>query len=68
MNKIVLMLFLCMSLQGCSVLGSFFGGDSTPEIPPILGGKPKEEKKDKNGLLAITEFMAVMTLLKTQVD
>ena len=64
MNKIVLMICLCVSLQGCSILG----GDSKPEIPSVLGGKPKEEKKEKNGLLAITEFMAVMTLLKTQVD
>ena len=64
MNKIVLMIFLCVSLQGCSV----FGNNSKPEVPSILGGKPKEEKKEKNGLLAITELMAVMTQLKNQVD
>ena len=64
MSKIVLAICLCLSLQGCSNL---FDG-SKSDIPPILGGKTEGKKQDKNGFLAITEFMAVMSVLKTQVD
>ena len=67
MSKIVLMMFLCVSLQGCSN----GAGSSKSEDPSTIGEKAKTaeaKKPDKNGLLAITQFMAVMTLLKTQVD
>ncbi|KXO13796.1 hypothetical protein AKG98_2369 [Moritella sp. JT01] len=62
MNKIVLMILLCVSLQGCSS----FGYTPEPEDKAEPAAKPK--KQGKNGLLAITQFMTVMTLLKTQVD
>jgi len=62
MNKIVLMICLCVSLQGCSS----FGGGSASEAPSILGGESKE--KEKSPLLGITQFMSVMSLLKTQVE
>ena len=64
MNKIVLMIVLCLSLQGCLTTPN----DSKSDEPSIIGQKTEEKKPDKNGLLAITQFMAVMTLLKTQVD
>ncbi|QUM83672.1 hypothetical protein [Moritella sp. 28] len=62
MNKIVLMICLCVSLQGCSS----FGGGSASEFPSVLGGKAEE--KEKSPLLGITQFMSVMSLLKTQVE
>ena len=67
MSKIVLMMFLCVSLQGCSN----GAGSSKSEDPSTIGKTAKtakEKKPDKNGLLAITQFMAVMAVLKTQVD
>lgn len=60
MNKIVLMMFLCVSLQGCITTPD----DSKSDIPSIVGNKSKA--KEPSGLGAISEFMAVMALLKTQ--
>ena len=70
MNRIIPILCLCLSLQACSNLGmnlAFGIGDAlTTNKPAVKDSKPKEE--EKNGLLAITQFMAVMALLKTQVQ
>ena len=67
MNKIVLMICLCLSLQGCSGILDGIGTDSLKNVAKSIDGeKPKE--KEKNGLLAISEFMAVMALLKTQTE
>ncbi|SQD80203.1 hypothetical protein [Moritella yayanosii] len=63
MSKIVLMMFLCVSLQGCITTPD----SSKSDIPSIIGNKAKE-KEEKNGLLAITQFMAVMAVLKTQTE
>ena len=60
MTKIVLMMFLCVSLQACTNLGA----GSKTGAPSILN-KP-EAKKEPSGLAAISEFMAVMALIKTQ--
>ncbi|MDX2318988.1 MAG: hypothetical protein QNK26_00120 [Moritella sp.] len=64
MSKVVLAICLCLSLQGCS--GGFNGvkDDSSSTI----GKKADEKEQEKNGLLAIGEFMAVMAVLKTQVN
>ena len=71
MNKIIPILCLCLSLQACSNLGmnlAFGIGDAlTTNKPALKDSQPKEEE-EKNGLLAITQFMAVMALLKTQVQ
>jgi hypothetical protein len=64
MNKIIPVIFICLSIQACSGVGDKLKSDD----PSILGAPKAEKKQEKNGLLAITEFMAVMTLLKTQVD
>jgi hypothetical protein len=64
MSKIVLTMFLCLSLQACSN-GS--GSDKDGALSKI-GKKAEKSEPEKNGLLAIGEFMAVMTLLKTQVE
>ncbi|NQZ49820.1 MAG: hypothetical protein HRT95_06410 [Moritella sp.] len=64
MSKIVLMMFLCVSLQGCITTPD----SSESDIPSIIGNKAKEKEPEKNGLLAISEFMAVMALLKTQTE
>ena len=70
MNKIVLIICLSLPLQACSNLGINLAigiGDTlTTNKPTVQENKTKEEKK--NGLLAITQFMAVMALLKTQVQ
>ncbi|QFI36370.1 hypothetical protein FR932_00330 [Moritella marina ATCC 15381] len=71
MNKIVLIICLSLSLQACSNLGINLaigiGDTSTTNKLTVPENKTKEDKK-KNGLLAITQFMAVMALLKTQVQ
>lgn len=64
MSKIVLAMFLCLSLQACS---NGPGSNKDGALSKI-GNKTEEKKEEKNGLLAIGEFMAVMTLLKTQVE
>ena len=64
MNKIVLMIVLCVSLQGCSN----GAGDSKSDVPSIIGNKAKAKPPEKNGLLAMSEFMAMMALLKTQTE
>ncbi|MFT5879559.1 MAG: hypothetical protein ACI86X_000692 [Moritella sp.] len=63
MTKIVLMMFLCVSLQSCSTLGEAPKAD----VPSILDNKP-EVKKEPSGLAAISEFMAVMALIKAQTE
>ena len=63
MSKIVLMIFLCVSLQACSALGD----GSKADVPSILDNKP-EVKKEPSGLAAISEFMAVMAAIKTQTE
>ncbi|QFI36369.1 hypothetical protein FR932_00325 [Moritella marina ATCC 15381] len=64
MSKLVLTMFLCLSLQACS---NGTGSDKDGALAKI-GNKAEEKKPEKNGLLAIGEFMAVMAVLKTQVE
>ena len=67
MNKIVLMMILCVSLQGCSNGAGSSKTDSLKSVAKSIDGEEPKEK-EKNGLLAISEFMAVMALLKTQTE
>ena len=63
MSRIVLMIFICVSLQACSSLGSVPKTDT----PSILNNKP-EVKKEPSGLAALSEFVATMALLKSQME
>ncbi len=63
MSKVVLMIFLCVSLQACNTLG----GGTKADVPSILTNKA-EEKKEPSGLAAISEFMAVMAAVKAQTE
>lgn len=58
---------LCLSLQACSS-GSSGSDAAKSDESSTTGDKTAEKKQEKNGLLAIAEFMAVMTVLKTQVN
>jgi len=64
MNKIVLMIVLCVSLQGCTTTSD----SSKSDVPSVIGQKAKAKKPEKSGLGAMSEFMAVMALLKTQTE
>ena len=62
MNKMMLMIFLGLSLQGCITTSN----DSGSDIPSIVNDLPKAE--EKNGLRAMSEFMAMMAVIKAPTE
>jgi len=67
MHKLVLIMCFCLSLQACSSAPGGANAAKSDE-PATIGNKAPEKKPEKNGLLAITQFMAVMSVLKIQVN
>jgi len=64
MKNLKLIIVFCLLIQGCSNTG----GGLKPDAATTTGKNAQQKEPEKNGLLAITQFMAVMSVLKTQVD
>ena len=65
MNKIPLIIFLCLSLQGCITTP----GGSNSDIPSIVNELPKEqEQSSMGGIAAMNEFIVMMKMLKAHTE